>query len=61
MCFVRFSLPTAFITLNSVNNVTFVMVKCGVFFLGATGSKGQYVILIVYGSCKTHINSYFIM
>jgi hypothetical protein len=30
--FVRFSLQTAIISLNSVNQLIFVMVKCGVLF-----------------------------
>jgi hypothetical protein len=32
VCFVRFSLQTAIISLNSVNRLIFVTVKCGVFF-----------------------------
>jgi hypothetical protein len=30
--FVRFSLQTAIISLNSINQLIFVMVKCGVLF-----------------------------
>jgi hypothetical protein len=32
VCFVRFSELTAVISLNSVNRLIFVTVKCGVFF-----------------------------
>jgi hypothetical protein len=32
MCFVWFALQTAIISLNSVNQLIFVIVKCGVFF-----------------------------
>jgi hypothetical protein len=32
MGFVRFSMQTAIISLNSVNQLIFVMVKCGVLF-----------------------------
>jgi D-alanyl-lipoteichoic acid acyltransferase DltB (MBOAT superfamily) len=35
--FVRFSLLTAIISLNSVNQLIFVMVKCGVLFEVRTG------------------------
>jgi hypothetical protein len=42
MRYVWFSLQTAIISLNSVNQLIFVMVKCGVFF--AVRTEFLYII-----------------
>jgi hypothetical protein len=48
MCFLRFSLYTLIISLNSVTQLIFVMVKCGVFFAVWTGLLNLRFIYIFY-------------